>query len=494
MSSAARFLAADLGASSGRLMLCSWDGERFALEELHRFANGGVAVHGELCWNALGLWKGILDGMSKFHSRFSETPSGIGVDAWGVDFALLDGQGRLVANPVHYRDARTRGAMPKVFARVAEEQWFASTGTQSQEINTLFQISSMVLSHDPRLELAKKLVMIPDLFLHFLCGEGGAEFTDATTTQMYCSQTSSWAEPLLERAGVPTRLLPHVVAPATVLAQLRPPVIESCGFPHSFPAIAVASHDTASAVAAIPEMDDRSAFICSGTWSLMGVQIAAPNTSDKARRLGFTNEGSADGRILLLKNLTGLWILQECLRAWSRDGEEMAWEALLQAASAARAFTWYIDPNHPRLQAAPNMPGAIQSCCRETGQSVPEGLGEIASCVLQSLALKYRSTLEQLSLLTGRALETIRIVGGGSLNRLLCQMTADATGCIVVAGPVEASALGNGMLQAMAAGRLSGIENGRAAIAASVVRQVYEPARNSRWEEAFAFFKKIELN
>lgn len=495
MSAAARFLAVDLGASSGRAMVCSWSGERFQLEELHRFPNGGVPVGCDLYWDALGLWQHLLDGLMKHHAAFGEPPAGIAIDAWGVDFALLDANARLLGNPFHYRDRRTDGGASRLFQIVPEEEWFAETGVQTMEINTLFQLFSMVCSRDPQLAAARSLIMVPDLFLYFLCGERCAEYTEATTTQMYSLRRSRWASPLLERVGIAPSLLPPVVPPAKVVAPVRSRVLEECGFSGAaVPAIAAASHDTACAVASIPEMDDRSVFLSCGTWSLIGVETSAPNTSPEARRLRFTNEGSAGGGILLLRNLTGLWILQECLRHWKLHGPALRWDDLVRAAREAPGFRSCFDPNDPRLQAGADMPGAICRCCSQTGQPVPESVGEIARCTFESLALKFRSCVESLAQLTGRTFETLRIVGGGGQNTLLCQLIADCTGLAVVAGPVEASALGNGMLQAIATGHISDIACGRAAIAASIERMTYQPSRSDAWEDAWARFRQLEVN
>jgi len=494
MTSPARFLAVDLGASSGRAMVSSWSGERFQLDELHRFPNGGVAVGCDLYWDALGLWQHLLDSLMEFRAAYGEAPDGIAIDAWGVDFALLDAHGRLVGNPFHYRDRRTCGIAPHLLQLVPEEEWFAETGVQTMEINTLFQLYSMVRSRDPQLEAARRLVMIPDLFLYFLCGEQCAEYTEATTSQMYSLRRSAWAVSLLERVGISPSLLPPVVAPATAVAPVRSRVLEECGFSGDVPAIAAASHDTASAVASIPDMDESSVFLSCGTWSLIGVEVSVPNTSPEARRLRFTNEGGAGGGILLLRNLTGLWILQECLRHWKLHGPALRWDDLVSAAREAPALRSFFDPNDPYLQAAADMPAAIRHCCSRTRQYVPESVGEVARCAFESLALKYRSCVESLAQLTGRTLETLRIVGGGGQNGLLCQLIADCTGLTVVAGPVEASALGSGMLQAIATGHISDIASGRAAIAASIERTTWQPHRGDAWEDAWARFRQLEVD
>jgi rhamnulokinase len=492
MSHTANFLAADFGASSGRLMVGRWNGRSFSLDELHRFPNAGVSLGGGVYWDALGIWSHFEAGLHRYKPRFDDPPLGIGVDAWGVDFALLDRCGRLIGNPHHYRDARTDGLPTWVFERVAERDIFAETGVQTMQINTLFQLFCMVHTDDPQLQFAETLLMIPDLYLYFLCGERRIEYTEATTTQMYSPARGDWAREMLSSIGIPLPILSPVVQPGTILAPVRPDILRSAGFGTAFPAVAVASHDTASAVAAIPNLDDHSAFISSGTWSLMGVQVAEPNTSEEAFRLHFTNEGGADGAILLLRNLTGLWIIQECLRHWEKEGRHYSWNDITFAAAEAKPLQRFVDPNANEFQMPADMPSSIRDYCKSTRQSIPDTVGEIVRCAFESLSLKYRSVLQSLENLTGRHLASVRVVGGGSLNHFLSQMVADACDRTVVCGPVEASALGNVMLQAMATGHLQDLNAGRAAIAASVECVLLMPRRSDGWDEAYARFKTIE--
>lgn len=492
MSKTAAFIAVDLGASSGRIMLGQWNGRTFSLQEMHRFLNAGVRAAGSLHWDILGIWSQIQAGLRKCHSVCSQTPEGIGVDGWGVDFGLLDRCGRLVGNPWHYRDGRTMDVPGLVFRRVPERAWFAETGIQTMAINTLFQLYSMVRSQDPALESAATLLTIPDLCTYLLCGAKSAEWTGATTTQMLSTRQKDWAYDLLRTLHVPVQILPPVIQPGRILAPLRAEVMDDCGFSGPLPAIAVASHDTASAVAAIPNMDENSVFLSSGTWSLMGVEAPRPNTSDSALQMGFTNEGGAGGQILLLKNMTGLWIVQECLHHWSGDAYTYSWADLVTAAERARAFGSLIDPDAPDFVSPCNMPRAIQNYCVATGQSVPQTAGEIARCAFESLTLNYRQVLESLRTLTGRDLRTIRVVGGGGLNTMLCRMTSDACGCEVVSGPAEASALGNVMTQAVATGHIGDMAEGRAGIAASVECSTFIPHRNHRWDEAFSRFRALQ--
>lgn len=491
MTQSAHFVAADLGASSGRLMVGTWNGRVFSLDELHRFPNSGVQIGGSLHWDVSGIWSEIQTGLMLYRKRFQAPPAAIGVDAWGVDFALLDGSGELLGNPYHYRDSRTGGIPELVFQHIDPSALFRWTGVQTMQINTIFQLYSMVRGGDPKLKTAETLLMIPDLFHYFLCGERVVEHTEATTTQMY-SPTNGWAREVLETLEIPTRILPDVVMPGTQVGPVRADVMRNTGFNHSFPVVAVASHDTASAVAAIPNMNENSAFISSGTWSLMGVELREPITSDRAYSLGFTNEGGADGSILLIKNLTGLWLLQECQRQWSRKGRHYTWSDISAMAATAPAFACLLDVDANDFRAPENMYQAIAEYCRRTMQPNPETIGAVARGCFESLALKYRSVLESLEAVTARRLETIRIVGGGCLNTLLCQMTADACNRTVVSGPAEGSAFGNVMLQAIATGHLSNIGAGRAAIARSIECASYFPQRTDVWDEAYARIEQTQ--
>jgi rhamnulokinase len=491
MSASVSFLAVDLGASSGRVMDCRWDGSRFTLDQVHRFPNGGVRLGADLHWDVLRLWAEIQSGLRKFKGLRSEVPAGIGIDAWGVDFALLDGRDRMVGNPYHYRDARTNGLPEAVSAKMSGRDLFRATGVQTMAINTVFQLAAMAREEDELLSRAKTLLMIPDLFQFLLSGAKRAEFTEATTTQMYDLRARCWSHKTLDRLGLPAQILQEVVLPGTVLGQLLPGVQSECGFKTAFPCIAVASHDTASAVTAIPGLDESSVFLSSGTWSLMGIAVPEPNLSDEAFEGGFTNEGAATGAALLMKNLTGLWIVQECVRVWEAAGRYYAWAELEAMASKAPAFRSYIDPSAAELQAPADMPAAIARYCVRTGQPVPESAGEVARCVFESLSFAYCDVVEELERIAGRKLRTVRVVGGGCLNRFLCQMTADACGREVIAGPVEAAALGNAMVQAVATGRLRDSAEGQAALAESVEYQSYTPAQSGAWREAFERYKSL---
>ncbi len=487
----ANFLAVDLGASSGRVVWGGWDGSSFRLRELHRFDNGPLTVSGHLHWDVRGLWAEIKAGL-RAYTRATDAPlAGVSVDTWGVDYALLGASGELLGLPYHYRDARTDGMMTRAFERVPKGELYARTGIQFMQINTMFQLLSSVETHDPLLERARTLLMMPDLFHYWLTGRKCVEYTDASTSGLLDARERSWAVKVLERLGLPGHIFPELVPPGTVLGEMLPPLKEEVGLKGSVPVIATGSHDTANAVAAIPGLDVESAFLSSGTWSLLGAEVPEPILSEKALLLNVTNEGGVGGTIRLLKNVAGLWLLQESRREWAREGRTYTWEELLGLAEAAEPFRSLIDPDAADFLSPGDMRGAVRAFCRRTGQEEPESVGETVRCCLESLALRYRWVVEALEKLTNRELTTIRVVGGGAQNTLLNQFTADACGRAVVAGPVEATALGNVMMQAVATGRLPDIAAGRKAVAASVERRRYKPGSSRAWNEAYERFKRL---
>lgn len=491
MNETINFLAVDLGASSGRVFRGCWDGIHLNVEELHRFANGPVDVLGHQHWDVLRLWTEIKMGLATYAGQFDTPLAGIGVDTWGVDFALLDSAGHLLGNPHHYRDPRTDGMMDLAFRRVPRQQIFEQTGIQFIQLNTLYQLFSMVVTSDPQLEMAETLLMLPDLFHYWLTGCKATEFTIATTSQMLHSRERRWATDLLAQLGIPTHCLCSVVPSGTILGDLRPELMTEVGLRHPVPVIAPGSHDTASAVAAIPGMDGQSAYISSGTWSLMGVEIPEPIINNQVLSLNFTNEGGVANTTRLLTNVTGLWLLQESRRQWQREGRDYTWDELLALAEHAEPFRCLVDPDSLDFLNPADMPAAIRTYCRRTGQPEPTGVGSVVRCCLESLALKYRWVVEALEMLTDRELKTIRIVGGGSRNHLLSQFAADACQRPVITGPVEATALGNALLQAIATGHVPDISAGRQAIAASLSQGYFEPGSSGTWEEPFARFNTL---
>ena len=397
----------------------------------------------------------------------------------------------MLGDPYQYRDRRTEGIPERVDDVVPPQRLYEKTGIQRLPINTLYQLVNMRQANDPRLEAAETLLLVPDLFHYWMTGRIVAEYTNATTTQFYDARGQGWALDLLEELDLSTRLLPPVVAPGTILGELLPGVGEEAALRGSVPVIACATHDTASAVAAVPGLDERSAYISSGTWSLVGVETREPILSERARDLNFTNEGGVGGTIRFLKNVTGLWLLQECQRRWQREGKAYTWPDLVALAEQAAPFRSLVDPDAPEFVNPGDMPKAIREYCRRNRQAEPESDGELVRCCLESLALKHRWVLAALEELTDRRLDTIRIVGGGSQNELFCQLTADACQRTVVAGPVEATALGNILVQALAGGYVPDIAAGRRGVAASEEQEIFEPRDSDDWDVVITRFDEL---
>ncbi len=489
------YLAADLGASSGRVVAGVFDGEKLSLEEVYRFDNGGVLAAGRMQWDLLNQWSHVQRGLRAAGKIYAGQVRSVGVDTWGVDFGLIGRGDELLASPYHYRDRRTAGIFDKAFAIVAREEIFKHTGLQFMEFNTLYQLLAMKLAKSPLLDVAERLLMIPDLFHWLLTGEKANEFTDASTTQFLSPKTKTWATELLTKFGLPTNILGPIAQPGTKLGKFLPAVAEETGLA-GVEVVLPGTHDTASAVMAVPAAGAAGGkpnwcYISSGTWSLMGVETPEPVVSDRCYQLNFTNEGGVGGTVRLLKNIGGLWLVQECQRIWKADGSEYGWDVLVRQAGEAPPLVSLINPDDPSFIAPKNMPQAIRDYCQRTGQSVPGNDGAVIRCALESLALRYRMVLGMLEELTGSKLETIHIVGGGSQNRLLNQMAADACNRPVVAGPVEATAIGNVMMQAAADGAVAGIAQARDVIRHSFAVQQFAPRHPQVWDEAYARFKKL---
>jgi len=429
-----------------------------------------------------------MDGIKTGLARSSKLPGSVismAVDTWGVDFALVDGKGHLLGLPYHYRDPRTEGILNRVFTKVSSHEIFRRTGNQLMPINTLFQLYWMIEQKDPRLDCAANLLMMPDLFNRWLSGEAVTEYTIASTTQMTRISTGEWDTELLHKLEIPTQLLPKIVAPGTSLGRLHLSVSGETGLEESVKVIAVASHDTASAVAAVPYLDDRSLYISSGTWNLVGVELDGALVDDRVEVANFTNEGGVERKTRFLKNTTGFWLVQESARCWDLPAGAEAWRELMDEAERAPALQSVIDPDDPVFLSPHNMVEAIREYCRRTDQKVPHERGEVIRCCLESMALKTRFLVEEIEKLTGRRHSTIRIVGGGSLNSLFCSLLADSCRRLVVAGPAEATTLGNILVQAIATGEIGSIAEGRRVIADSVALSYFEPSpRSEQWEEA----------
>lgn len=483
-------LALDLGAESGRAILGQFDGQRLALTDIHRFPNGPVRLPDGLHWDVLRLYAEMKAGITRAVREHGYELASIGIDTWGVDYALLDRQGALVGNPHHYRDDRTDGMVEAVFERVPREVVFEQTGIQFMQLNTLYQLYAMVAQQSPALAIAETFLTIPDLFNCWLTGDNACEFSHVTTTQCYDPRRQDWAWPLLQALDIPTHIFPPIVPAGALRGRLLPHVAEETGA-HDVQVISPASHDTGSAVVAVPAAKPGFAWISSGTWSIMGAEIAEPIISEDSLRYNFTNEGGVGGSFRFCKNIMGLWLVQESRRWWATHGEELTYNQLTQMAAAARPFTCVIDPDHGDFLKPGDMPARIRDFAARTGQHVPDGKGEIVRSALEGIALKYRYVLEKAEELLGQRLDPIHIVGGGTQNQLLSQFTADATGRPVLTGPVEATAMGNSLMQAVALGHLGSLWDARAVVRNSTDVLTFEPGQRAGWDDAYGRFLQL---
>jgi rhamnulokinase len=480
------YLAIDFGAESGRVMRGSLENGRIALQEMHRFPNGPVRVLDTMHWDVLRLFAEVKNGLRACASAHAP-PRSLGVDTWGVDFALLGRGDTLLGNPVHYRDPRTDGMPDEVFRTVPRREVFERTGIQIMQINTLYQLAAMKKTRSPILDAAERLLMMGDLFHFFLTGEAVAELTNASTSQMCDPRTRSWSRPLLDKLDLPTRILPPIVPPGTRIGPLLRQVREETGLP-AVDVVAPGTHDTASAVAAVPvEPGARFAYLSSGTWSLIGVESPEPVIDEASYANNFTNEIGV-GCIRLLKNVMGLWLVQESCRSWAAAGQPTPYDQVAPLALKAPAFRSLVNPDDARFLKPGEMPAKIQAYCRETGQAVPEGREAILRCILESLALKYRWVITKLESMRREPVDALHIVGGGSKNELLNQFAADALGRPVIAGPVEATALGNILMQAVACGDVATLADARRIVRDSSDMKRHEPKDRAPWDEAYGRF------
>lgn len=485
-----KLLAYDFGASSGRAVLGLYDGNRLDMEVLWRFSNDPVQVGNTLHWDTLRLLHETKQGLYAAKRAEHQEIAGIGIDTWGVDFGLLDKRGALLGNPVHYRDYRTAGRMAQAQARLPGEEIYRQTGIQFMEINSLYHLMALAEDDPEMLDRAEALLFTPDLMGYFLTGEKTCERTIASTSQMLNPATGDWARDMLATLDIPTHMLLPVTDPLSRLGILSPDVREELGV-GPIPVLSVGGHDTASAVLAVPAADGEFAYLSSGTWSLMGVELPSPILTEQAFRMNVTNEGGVNRTTRLLKNIMGLWILQECKRDWDRRGEVVSFEDLALAAEAESAFASLIDPDSPEFGKPGHMEEKIQAYCERTGQSVPQSKGAVVRCILESLAMKYRLTLCELETLTGKRIPVLHVVGGGSRNGLLNRFTADALNRPVMAGPAEATALGNLAGQLMALGEVATITQARALIRHSMEPETVLPRHPDAWEEAAGIFKEV---
>jgi rhamnulokinase len=483
-------LAIDLGAESGRVIEGHLTQGKLKIREVHRFPNQPVRVNGHLHWDILRLWHEIISGLCAAGDQNPTPPLSLGVDSWGVDFGLLDRSGNLLANPYHYRDTRTNGVMTHFFKTIPPLEIFEQTGIQFLPFNTLYQLFAMRQNQDPLLDMARHLLNIPDLINYWLSGRISNELTIASTTQCLNPREGDWAKSLLENADIPTGIFGEIIPPGTTLGPLLPDVSRDCGGIQC-QVIASACHDTASAVAAAPLDGPTDVYLSSGTWSLMGVEVDHPVINEAARIYDFTNEAGYGKTFRLLKNIMGLWLIQECRRQWQREGEPHSYDDLIQMARKARPFQACIPVNDSRFLHPGDMPARIRAYCLETGQPVPATKCELLRTIHDSLALEYRWVYEKLTEITGTALNTIHIIGGGSRNRLLNQLTANATGCTVISGPVEATAIGNILIQAIQMNTLSSLTEARAWVRRSFPMEVFTPEKEDGLSEAYQTYQDL---
>lgn len=484
-----RILAFDFGASGGRAMLGSFDGERISLEEVHRFSNDPVMVGKTFYWDVLRLFFEIKNGIIK--AKLKGGFDSIGINTWGVDFGLLGGDGQLIENPVNYRDKRTEGMVEYSEKFIANTELYEKTGNQLMEINTAFQLLSLVKNRPCVLENSQTLLMMPDLLNYFLTGEKYTELSIASTTQLLNPKTRDWNFEVIEKLGIPQRIFTPVVKSGTVVGNLTQELSEELGVSR-VPVIAVCGHDTQDAVMATPATGKDFIFLSCGTWSLFGTELSEPVISETTCRLNLTNEVGFNGTVNLLNNIIGLWLIQESRRQWAREGEEYTFSQLSQMACESLCLKCFVNPDYPDFTPAGNIPERIREYCKNTGQEVPERVGEVVRCIYESLAMKYRYTIELLSEATGKDYDTIHIVGGGIQDKLLCQTVADICRKKVVAGPVEATVLGNIAIQLIAHGELEDISHARKVIGKSEETTVYEPTGDSE-EISKAYDRFLEI-
>ena len=484
-----KYVAFDLGAESGRAMLGTVDSGRIEIEELHRFPNTPVKALQSLYWDTLRLYHEIEEGLRIAARERRLDIRGVGVDTWGVDFALLGADGALIDNPRHYRDARNNGMVEKLFEAVPKEEIFEQTGLQFMQLNSLCQLYAMKLAGSPALGCARTLLFMPDLFNYWLTGVARCELTIASTSEFYNPREKKWATELLDRFDLPKQILPEIVAPGQALAPMLDAVAARAGFSRPPEVFVTASHDTASAVAAAPAQGEDWCYISSGTWSLQGAEIDAPVINATALRLNLTNEVGYGGKIRLLKNIAGLWLLQECRRAWNLEGARYTYEDLARMAAEAPPFAAVIDPD--AFMEPGDMPRQIAEHCRFWKQAPPQTPAQFTRVILESLALRYRAVLESMEELLGRRFRVIHIVGGGSRNRLLNQFAADCTGRLVIAGPAEATAIGNILIQAIGAGEVASHDEARAMVRESFPLETFEPSSGAGWDDAYERYQKI---
>lgn len=482
-----KFLAIDLGASSGRGIIGSFDGEKISLSEIHRFSNDPVLTASGFYWDTFRLLFEIKQAINK--AALAGGVETLGIDTWGVDYAYIDKAGAMLSPSYHYRDTRTAESMTDVYTKTSYEELYGITGIEEMSFNTVYQIAADIKNRPWIVENADKLLLTPDLLGYLLTGKTASEYTIASTTALMEADTKNFSKELLEKLSIPERVFAPIVHPGNVLGELSEETAnETCA--KGTKVVNVGSHDTASAILSVPAEGDDFLFISSGTWSLMGIESDVPVINDISRKYSFTNEGGVFGKINIMKNIMGLWLIQESRRQWKREGKEYSFDEMSSAALASEPFRSIINPDDPMFGTAGDLPGRIREYCRKTGQPEPENVGQIVRCIFESLALRYRWTAEKLEELTGRKYNVINIVGGGTKDELLCRFTANGTGRRVLAGPVEATAIGNILMQAYAAGDVSDIKEARKIVRNSFEIKTYEPDTSlaDGWDKAYERF------
>ena len=483
------YLAFDLGASSGRGVLGILEKEKISLKEVNRFYNGMTTIHGEYHWDFLRLFDEIKRGITEC-AGLQQKPESIGLDTWGVDYALFDSQGSMLGIPYAYRDHRTDTAMEELFGIIPKERVYELTGIQFMQFNTIFQLYAGKRDRLPVMDLATDLLFVPDIINYFLTGEMKSEFTFATTSQLFNPVSGTWEKKLFDAIGVSADIMQDIVDPGTVIGPLTADIARETQM-SQISVIAPATHDTGAAIASIPAEDENFAYISSGTWSLMGIESGKPLISDKTLAYNFTNEGGVEKTYRVLKNIMGLWLIQECKRSWNNKKQEYTFPEIVKMAEKAEPFRSLVDPDNSVFLNPLDMPTALADFCKSTGQPVPQTHAEFSRCVFDSLALKYRSVVESLKTISDKKIEKIHIIGGGSQNELLCQFTANATGLPVVAGPAEGTAIGNIMVQAMGLGHVKSLAEIRQIIRNSLEFKSYRPQNFDAWDKAYERFRRL---
>lgn len=486
-----KYIAVDLGAESGRVMLGTVSDERLVLSEVHRFTNGPVECEGSLRWDFSTIMSEIKTGMKEAIRQAEGDVACIGIDSWGVDFGLLDANGQLLEDPYHYRDSRTDRMMDTAFDIVGKRSIYEQTGIQFMQLNTLYQLLAMQQANDPILGQAKQLLFMADLCAFHLCGKPFAEYSLASTSQMMDMKTGQWAKDIFDKLQLPLEIMPPVVSSGTIMAALTEEVAAELGCPQ-IPVAAIGSHDTASAVAAVPVVSGSNwAYLSCGTWSLIGVELTDPVINDQTFEYQFTNEGGVNGTIRLLKNIMGLWLVQECRRQWQTEGQVFSYAQLTEMALEATPFAAYIDPSHSAFLAPGKMPEKINEYLKQSGQDMINDKGTMIRSMLESLALNYAQVLTQIEDMTGNPIDCLHIVGGGIQNELLCQFAASATGKKVVTGPIEATASGNILMQAKAVGQIQSMDQIRQVVRNSFDVKDYLPSDTSAWQQQRKKYESI---